>query len=122
MIIVDVNALVGGLRSDSVHHDICRSLLEDALAGPRRFGVSPLALSAMVRIVTNPKIFKTADQPTTALSFCTLLLMHPTALQSTPASGIGRSSPISAFERTPEATLCLMLGLLHSQSSTVANG
>jgi len=80
VILVDVNVLVGGFRSDSVHHVICRNLLEDALAGPRRFGVSPLCLSAMVRIVTNPKIFKTADQPATALDFCGLLLDAPNSV------------------------------------------
>ena len=28
MILVDVGVLVGALRTDSVHHDICRNLLE----------------------------------------------------------------------------------------------
>ena len=84
MILVDVNVLVGALRSDRVHHDICRTLLEDALTGPRRFGVSPLTLSAMVRIVTNPKIFKTADQPATALSSSDLLLDVPNSIAVEP--------------------------------------
>ena len=84
MILPDVNVLVGALRSDSVHHDICGNLLEDALNGPRRFGVSPLTLSAMVRIVTNPKIFKTADQPATALAFCALLLDAPNSVTVEP--------------------------------------
>jgi uncharacterized protein len=84
VILVDVNVLVGGFRSDSVHHDICKNLLDDALAGPRRFAVSPLALSAMVRIVTNPKIFKAADHPTTALSFCALLLDAPNSVAVEP--------------------------------------
>ena len=84
MILVDVNVLVGALRADSAHYEICRDLLQDALAGPRRFGVSPLSLSAMVRIVTHPKIFKTADQPTTALAFCALLLDAPNSVAVEP--------------------------------------
>lgn len=84
MILADVNVLVGALRSDSVHHEVCRNFLEDSLAGPRRFGVSPLALSGMLRIVTNARIFKTADQPATALAFCTLLLEAPNSVTVQP--------------------------------------
>jgi uncharacterized protein len=59
-------------------------LLEDTLATPRRFGVSSLALSGLLRIVTNPKIFKTADQPATALSFCAMLLDAPNSVAVEP--------------------------------------
>ena len=90
MILADVNVLVGALRSDSVHHEVCRNFLEDLLAGPRRFGVSPLPLSGLVRIVINARIFKSADRPATALASCTKLLEARNSVAVQPGGGLLR--------------------------------
>ena len=43
----------------------------------RVFGVSPLALSALVRVATNPRAFKVPSPLAEALGFCDYLLDQP---------------------------------------------
>jgi toxin-antitoxin system PIN domain toxin len=58
MILPDVNVLIYAFRQDAPHHAICRPLVERLANGEARFGISPLALSAVVRITTNPRAYK----------------------------------------------------------------
>ncbi len=62
MILPDVNVLVEAFRNEREYHAICRAVLVDAVASDHAYGISELALSAFVRIVTNPRIF---DRPST---------------------------------------------------------
>lgn len=39
-------------------HVVCRSWLNRIVEGDARFGLSPLGLSAVVRITTNPRAFR----------------------------------------------------------------
>ncbi|SDV00224.1 toxin-antitoxin system PIN domain toxin [Microlunatus sagamiharensis] len=59
MLIPDVNVLVAALRSDHEHHDVARSWLQSAVAGVEPVGVTESVLAAVVRVVTNPRIFRT---------------------------------------------------------------
>jgi toxin-antitoxin system PIN domain toxin len=54
--------------------------MEQELASERRFGVSELALSGFVRIVTNRRIFREPSTTDLALAFCADLLGSPTAV------------------------------------------
>jgi len=74
LILADVNVLIYAFRADSPNHRVCKSWLESVVFGDGRYGVSPLALSALVRITTNPKV---NPQPTSiedAFAFCGRLL------------------------------------------------
>jgi predicted nucleic acid-binding protein len=65
VILPDVNVLIYAFRSDSAHHAICKPWLDDVVSGDARFGISPLALSAVIRITTQqPRAF---SQPTPSL-------------------------------------------------------
>ena len=69
MILPDVNVLIYAFRQDVPEHALCRSWLEREIAGDATFGISPLTLSAVVRIHACPqwKCSKHRDR-----SFCVL--------------------------------------------------
>lgn len=75
MLLLDVNVLVGAQRNDDspLARDM-RGWLERALAGHEPIGVSELALSAMARIVTHPRVFERPSAPVEALAFADALL------------------------------------------------
>jgi uncharacterized protein len=77
MILPDVNVLICAFRADLPQHAICRPWLVDVVSGDARFGLSTLALSAVVRITTNTRIFKMPSQIAEAFGFCQSLLAQP---------------------------------------------
>lgn len=77
MILPDVNVLIYAFRKDTPQHPVCRRWLDDVVGGEARFGISPLALSAVVRITTNPRAFRQPSSVDEALGFCDDLLSQP---------------------------------------------
>jgi uncharacterized protein len=77
MILADVNVLIYAFRRDSERHDICKPWLGKIVRGDGQFGVSPLVLSAIVRTVTNPRIFVHPSPVEEAFAFCDNLLNQP---------------------------------------------
>lgn len=77
MILPDVNVLIYAFRGDASHHAVCKAWLDTVIAGETRFGVSPLALSALVRITTNPRIHRQPSSLDDAFGFCEDLLEQP---------------------------------------------
>jgi toxin-antitoxin system PIN domain toxin len=85
MILPDVNVLVQAFRPDYPQHRRCRAWLESVVSGGARFGMAPLALSAVVRITTDPRIMK--NDPSSiddAFGFCDDLLQQPHCQVVTP--------------------------------------
>jgi hypothetical protein len=77
LILPDVNVLIHAFRRDSSRHSICKPWLDGVVRDRDRFGVSPLALSAVVRIATNPRIFMQPSTVEEAFGFCEDLLEQP---------------------------------------------
>jgi toxin-antitoxin system PIN domain toxin len=77
MILPDVNVLIYAFRQDVSQHTICRPWLEGVIESDMRFGLSPLALGAVVRITTNPRIYQTPSTIEEAFQFCENLLAQP---------------------------------------------
>ena len=77
MILPDVNVLIDAFRKDAPHHDVCKPWLEKVAGDDAQFGVSPLALSAVARIVTNPRIFREPSPIEEAFAFCDRLMSRP---------------------------------------------
>ena len=77
MILADVNVLVNAFRDDAVFHGTCKAWLHDVVAGDERFGLSRLALGAVVRIVTNRRAFDPPNSVEQAFAFCDNLLGQP---------------------------------------------
>jgi uncharacterized protein len=77
VILADVNVLIHAFRKDTAQHTICKSWLDSVVAGNAQFGVSPLALSAVVRIATNPRLFEQPSPIVEAFAYCDDLLSQP---------------------------------------------
>lgn len=77
MILPDVNVLIYALREDAQQHAVCRPWLVGIVEGEARFGLSPLVLSAMVRVTTNPRSHPQPTPTTLAFAFCENLLGQP---------------------------------------------
>ena len=77
MILPDVNVLIYAFRKDVPQHAVCNPWLTDIVAGDARFGISPLALSALVRVTTNPRSYRDPSTLAEAFTFCDYLLAQP---------------------------------------------
>ncbi len=77
MTLADVNVLIGAFRKDAPAHAVCRPWLARVVAGDARFGVSPLALGAVVRITTHARFSPTPSAVEEAFGFCEDLLGQP---------------------------------------------
>jgi toxin-antitoxin system PIN domain toxin len=77
MILPDVNVLIYAFRSDVPQHAICGGWLASVVESEARFGLSPSALSAVIRITTNPRAYKMPSAIEEAFGFCEDLLGQP---------------------------------------------
>ena len=77
MILPDVNALVYAFRTDVPQHSACKAWLDSVVLGDERFGLSPLALAAVVRVTTSRRVYINPSSPTEAFAFCENLLNQP---------------------------------------------
>jgi uncharacterized protein len=77
MMLPDVSVLISAFRADLPQHALCRRWLVDIVSADARFGLSTMVLSAVVRITTNRRIFKTPSQIGEAFGFCQNLLAQP---------------------------------------------
>lgn len=79
MLVADVNVFVYAHRRESPRHLDHKRWLEAALAADEPFGVSELALSGFLRIVTNHRIYREPTAPVDAMAFCDAVLDAPGA-------------------------------------------
>lgn len=86
MILCDVNVLLYALIAQSGYHARCLRLLEDLRRGGERFGVSDLVLAAVVRIATNPKVFRPVPAATLVFRFVDAWRDHPLAVRIEPGN------------------------------------
>jgi toxin-antitoxin system PIN domain toxin len=78
VLLPDVNVLLAGFRSDHVHHRPARDFLDEARSGRTTLGLSDVALSAVVRLATNPRVFLRPDTTDDVLDYVDVLLDPPT--------------------------------------------
>jgi hypothetical protein len=77
MILPDVNVLIYAFRQDVSQHAVCRPWLDGVVLGGARFGISRLALSAVVRITTHTRSYRQPSTIEDAFGFCEDLLNQP---------------------------------------------
>jgi len=75
--LADVNVLIYAFRPEALLHTTCKRWLDSVVLGNARFGVSPLALSAVARILTNSRAYSPANTPEQVFAFCDNLLGQP---------------------------------------------
>jgi toxin-antitoxin system PIN domain toxin len=76
VILPDVNVLICAFRPGVPEHAVCKSWLDNVILGDARFGVSPLALGAVVRITTSPR-YQLPSSLDDAFGFCEDVLGQP---------------------------------------------
>jgi uncharacterized protein len=107
MILADVNVLIGAFRRDSPEHAICRTWLDSVILGDASFGVSPLALAALVRITSGRRFFAAPSSLDEAIGFCEDLLNQPHCQIVEPGErhwGIFRRLCVETGTRGPRVT------------------
>ena len=77
MTLPDVNVLIAAFRTDAPEHSVCRPWLDALVRSDARFGISPLALAAVVRVTTNTRLPKIPSSITDAFGFCDDLPRQP---------------------------------------------
>jgi uncharacterized protein len=77
MILPDVNVLIYAFRRDVPEHALCKPWLEQVVSGDTRFGISTLALAALVRVTTNIRLQRSSASRDEAFAFCDHLLGQP---------------------------------------------
>ncbi|MGI8730668.1 MAG: TA system VapC family ribonuclease toxin [Solirubrobacteraceae bacterium] len=77
MLLPDVNVVLAGFRADHVHHRPARAFIEAARDGDEPLGLSVIALSAVVRLATNPRVFARPDTTDAVLDYLDVLLDPP---------------------------------------------
>lgn len=77
LILPDVNVLLAGFRGDHPHHEQARAFLHDTRARSAPLGLSDVALSAVVRLATNPRVFLRPDAGGAVLDYIEVLLDPP---------------------------------------------
>jgi len=72
-----VNVLIYAFRPEVPEHPRCRQWLQDVVDGDARFGISPFALAAVVRVTTNRRAYPTPSSLDDAFGFSDYLLRQP---------------------------------------------
>ncbi len=82
----DVNVLLYAFRIDDPQHELARGWLDNALASQEPLGVSELALSGFIRIVTQRAVTQLNAPMDLALEFVDTLLAQPNVLPLRPGA------------------------------------
>lgn len=77
MILADVNVLIEAFRPDGKRHALCHGWLEGEIQGGEPFGLSTLALAAVLRITTQPKFPNGPSDLDEVLMFAAALMGAP---------------------------------------------
>jgi toxin-antitoxin system PIN domain toxin len=84
MVLADVNVIISAHRPESEHHAECLRWLDATVDSDRAYGISELVLGSFVRIVTNPRAYKSPTPIVTALKAANALRMAAHAVAVTP--------------------------------------
>jgi toxin-antitoxin system PIN domain toxin len=79
MMLVDVNVMIYAHRADVDRHDEYRQWMQAMIDGPEPYAVTDSAVAAVVRIVTNPRIYKRPATINEALTFAAQVRNQPHA-------------------------------------------
>ena len=101
MKLCDVNVFVRAHREDTDHHEFYRQWLESSLSAPETFLVCEFVLSAFVRIVTHPKVFRRPSPLDRALRFAGQIRSAPRGIAVMP--GVRHWSIFASLSRRAEA-------------------
>jgi uncharacterized protein len=84
MVLLDVNVLVYAHRAEAPQHKAYQRWLQQQVGSGEPFGISHLVLSAFMRIVTHPRIFRTPTPLQEALRAASSLRLQPNCVPISP--------------------------------------
>lgn len=119
MKLVDTNILIYANRRDSEQHEEYRDWVQAMIDGPEPYAVSDFAVTGMVRVVTDRRIFKgTATPLHEALEFATALRGQPHAIVVNPGGRfwsifVGLCEQVGASGKLVPDALLAALALEH---------
>jgi toxin-antitoxin system PIN domain toxin len=86
VVLLDVNVLVNGMRVDAPRHAIVHEMVESLRTSPEPFGLSDVALSGALRVLTHPKVFRPPTPPIRARRYIEVLRASPNAVFIAPGA------------------------------------
>lgn len=86
MLCPDVNVLLYAFRRDSAAHQDYADWLDRTMTGEEPVGVSELALSGVVRLATNHRVYRQPSATSAALDFCQAVRTAPAAIPLRPGA------------------------------------
>jgi toxin-antitoxin system PIN domain toxin len=79
MLLVDINVMIYAHRADVDRHEEYREWMQALVDGPEPYAVTDSAVAGLVRIVTNPRIYKRPATIDEALAYAGQLRNQPHA-------------------------------------------
>jgi toxin-antitoxin system PIN domain toxin len=73
----DVNVLIYAFRPESPDHHSYRHWLEQMINGDYAYAIAPFVLSSVIRITTNPRVYREPSFVEEVLDFADLLMEQP---------------------------------------------
>ncbi len=86
MVLCDVGVLLQACTPESSQHKLCNRAVTELAAQEEPFAVSELILAAVVRLATNPRIFKPPASTSSVFAFTEALLRHPRCVPVAPGA------------------------------------
>ncbi len=84
MILLDVSVLLNAYTVNTPHHGVCRAAVQRALAAPGPIGINSRLFASVVRIGTNPRLFKPAPTPVEVFEYLEVVRCAATAVACEP--------------------------------------
>jgi len=84
MILIDVNVLLYAYRKENPQHDDYRRWLQSVFDGKEPFAVTDTVLSAVVRLLTHPRVYAQPDTIESAFQYANLIRDHPRCVHLAP--------------------------------------
>jgi toxin-antitoxin system PIN domain toxin len=86
MRMADVNVLVYAERGEMAQHKACHAYVNDMVNGDENYAVTDFVTSGFVRLVTNPRVFRTPTPLDRALTFADQVRNQPHAVVVNPGA------------------------------------
>lgn len=84
MVLLDVNVVVGAMRTDAPRHHVMRRCVETLRSSPEPFGLCDPVLSGTLRVLTHPRVFSPPTPLPLAVEFVQRLRESPNAIVLAP--------------------------------------
>lgn len=86
MLLADVNVLAYAARGEMAQHKACHAFVNDLVNGDESYAVTDWVISGFIRLVTNPRVFRTPTPLAQALTFADQIRNQPHAIVVNPGA------------------------------------